>query len=595
VIARAVCSAVTVALVVLVLTAAVLPAAAMPAVEHTPPPAVPTPEELPDASAGLEIFADRCAECHGPMGRGFGALTSQLPAPPPSFADPAFMRGVTPAGTFDVVTTGRMEQGMPPWGEELSAQDRWDAVYGLWSYSYTPDRLTRGRAVWDDACAECHDDDAPAPWPEGRLLEVSQTDLLARLWDVDLQHDALVEMPALDVALALDYARSRTFEALPIDGLSVDGTLLGRFSNGTDSDLGVPGAEVRIVPFSGAVPGDSDTATVDAAGAYTFTNLVAGPQIVYRVVATYGGADFVHPDDLEIPAGGEARADFEVFEPSTDEQLTVRAGHIVVSPLPERGTARVVEMWLVANDGQRTRVAPLEGSTLRLALPAAATNLGIDDPALRAHASVEDGSILLDAPFAPGEREVVITYELPYSGTELLFERDLDLPTESLQLMAVAPGAEVSSEQLGPPSVSEMGGQSVVTAFGTQLAPPLTVVVNISGLPASRPETGSVRPLPSSPVGASVLGAIGLALAGVGALAALAYPVVAARRGTAGRGERLEREYGHLVRRIADLDARRAAGRIGSERYRDERAASLDRAIALRRRLDDLRLGEEGT
>ena len=558
------------------------------------------PERRPDAVAGLELFEARCAECHGQVGRGFGSATADLPAAPPSFADPEFMRASTPAGAFAVVTDGRLERGMPPWSSELTAQERWDAIYGLWSFYYTPERLARGRAAWDDSCAECHRD-APAAvsrWPYGTraegLLESSQNDLLAAYRGAGEAHagPGQAEVGTSVVEQALDYARSTTYEPLPFGELTVDGAITGTIANATDPSLGVDGAYVRLVPFAGIVPGGSVTTTVDATGIYTFTDLVAGPQISYRLVASYGGADSFRPDEIEIPSGSTARADIDVYEPSTSEELVVRAGHIVVSPEPDLGVARVMEMWVLANDGRRTLVAPEGGSTFGFTLPAAARNLGVDDPALRSRAMVDGGRLLFDMPIAPGAYDVVITYELPYRGTQMPFERVLDLPAESLQLMVVGDGAEIESEQLGPSERAVMGDQTITRAVAEDFGSATTLTAAISGLPESSgaAESGAqavLGPTPEPPIDMKALTAAVLAIAATGVLAAMAYPAAAGRRGSAGRRARLAREYDVLVARISDLDDQLAAGKVAVTHHHEERATLMGRAMAVRRRLDD--------
>src|SRR5512134_3360430 len=61
------------------------------------PTAAPTevgyPAETPDLALGSEVFAQHCATCHGPGGRGDGPLIGsgegQIADGPPDFTDPA--------------------------------------------------------------------------------------------------------------------------------------------------------------------------------------------------------------------------------------------------------------------------------------------------------------------------------------------------------------------------------------------------------------------------------------------------------------------------------------------------------------------------
>ena len=62
------------------------------------------PEARPVALAGGVVYQQHCAACHGPRGSGGGSLTSQLPAPPPDFSDPATLRARSAQELFQIVT-----------------------------------------------------------------------------------------------------------------------------------------------------------------------------------------------------------------------------------------------------------------------------------------------------------------------------------------------------------------------------------------------------------------------------------------------------------------------------------------------------------
>jgi len=74
---------------------------------------------------GKRLFAERCATCHGPEGRGNGQNAYNLQPPPPDFAEslprlpPAERRRVIEAGT---VALGRSAL-CPPRGRVLDASD----------------------------------------------------------------------------------------------------------------------------------------------------------------------------------------------------------------------------------------------------------------------------------------------------------------------------------------------------------------------------------------------------------------------------------------------------------------------------------------
>jgi mono/diheme cytochrome c family protein len=531
----------------------VLAAAATPAptgrkaAVSTPAPTAPlavVPDQAPDATSGQSIYAEHCAECHGSVGRGDGARRSELPGPPASFADGASVGRTTPARAFEVVSDGRMSRLMPAWRDTLSAQERWDAVYGAWSFYYTPDRLARGRAVWRARCAACHGDgEATAvvtgplavAWPRDGLLDVSQDDLLTRTLAAGVPHDGVRGQATETLRSALDYARALTFKALPFEGLTTGGTVRGRIRVGTATGGDVTAARLELIPFASGVPGESATAPVMPSGAYTVADLVIGADIAYRLVVRYDGADYIGDTDITLsPAGPEHDgADMVVYASGTDVPLVVDTAHIVVAPQPAQGVARVSEVWVVANDTDRTRIAGDDGATLRFALPVNALDVGLDDARLQASAAMEGGVLATAASLPPGRHTAVVSYAVPYIGTALDLVRRTDLEAREVRVLVASPGARIESAALGKPETVEIQGQSVEQASATAVPADTELRVHIGGLPpASRAGAppGAFVPRAPSPIDRSVLDVLAAALLVIGVAVPLAYPLLARSR-----------------------------------------------------------------
>jgi mono/diheme cytochrome c family protein len=89
----------------------------------------------PDIAHGAQVFAENCTSCHGLGGLGDGALVaSGSITGVPNFADPTTMSARTPEELFQIISDGRIETFMPPWGDVLPETDRWAVamyVYGL--------------------------------------------------------------------------------------------------------------------------------------------------------------------------------------------------------------------------------------------------------------------------------------------------------------------------------------------------------------------------------------------------------------------------------------------------------------------------------
>jgi mono/diheme cytochrome c family protein len=88
--------------------------------EPTAPAAVPTAAE-PAAESGAaatqeaeQIFATRCATCHGPSGAGDGPGSAGLTPPPRNFQDPAWQASVSDEHITQIVLYGGAAVGRSP-------------------------------------------------------------------------------------------------------------------------------------------------------------------------------------------------------------------------------------------------------------------------------------------------------------------------------------------------------------------------------------------------------------------------------------------------------------------------------------------------
>lgn len=105
------------------------------------------PARLPSAALGQPLYEEQCSRCHGVDGAGVvpGAR---------NFRDLDYMRGESPASFYAVVTEGRGE--MPSFRESMTSDDRWDAVFYVWSFSTSPQNLALGGEIYAGNCTACH-------------------------------------------------------------------------------------------------------------------------------------------------------------------------------------------------------------------------------------------------------------------------------------------------------------------------------------------------------------------------------------------------------------------------------------------------------
>jgi mono/diheme cytochrome c family protein len=177
-----------------------------------PPPAVAVNLRWPPGSGlaaatpqGERIYAERCAVCHGPEGRGNGPAAPSMIPRPRDFAS-GFKYRTTPPDhpprdedLIRTVTNGLTGSAMPHFHDVLSADEIRAVVSYIKRFSPlfrsaqvaripvpprprpTADGLARGRAVYDKSCAVCHGADGRAmtPLPDAKGLPVHVRDLTA--------------------------------------------------------------------------------------------------------------------------------------------------------------------------------------------------------------------------------------------------------------------------------------------------------------------------------------------------------------------------------------------------------------------------------
>jgi len=86
-------------------------------------PAGPPPVEIakdPLLVQGREIYQARCLSCHGPKGKGDGAIAKNLPGPKVgNFTDATWKHGDTPEQVVAVIAKGAKDTAMSAWGGVL--------------------------------------------------------------------------------------------------------------------------------------------------------------------------------------------------------------------------------------------------------------------------------------------------------------------------------------------------------------------------------------------------------------------------------------------------------------------------------------------
>jgi mono/diheme cytochrome c family protein len=87
----------------------------------------PIPPTQESVQRGGQIYAERCAICHGDDGRGDGPAGLALRPPPADFRV-HMAAGHTDAQLFDWIKNGFPGSAMPAFRDQLSPEDRWNVL-----------------------------------------------------------------------------------------------------------------------------------------------------------------------------------------------------------------------------------------------------------------------------------------------------------------------------------------------------------------------------------------------------------------------------------------------------------------------------------
>lgn len=578
------------------------------------------PSATPDAEAGLELFAARCANCHGPLGMGDGEQAAQLPRPPAALGSAEYARQAVPAHMFEVITHGVLQAGMPPFGPEnsdpLGETERWNLVAAVYSLGQRQALVDEGQTLYAANCQDCHAADGSGE--DGVLdlreqtvwIERSDQDLFQSLTadpitehdDMDLDDDAL--WATIGYARTFSYAYADAMAAFaPIEAATISGAVTNE-STGQPLEAGVPA--VLNAFTSDFEPSLTMTTTLDAGGRFQFDLTMVPPDLVYVVTVQYEGISY--GSDFGQLEGDDPALSLTVpvFDRSSDPStVSIEQLHIILQFA--EGLVQVSELYRFSQDAAAVFVGqsgnPAEG-TVRVTLPDGASDPSFDrtfggmESFFPADTVIQTGSGWADTvPLrpGPGSLSLLARYTLPYDDN-LTVSHPLHYRVRSANLVMPDAGVTLTGDawQEGQPQV--MGDAGVFLNF-TQTDVPADQVIQFALQGEPRLTSPSTTTVPTRDTGNELLiggGVLLLALAaGLYTLRlwrqnqapddALETPATVpaqddARQGVALANADRRRE---LLRAIAALDDAYEAGELPSEDYEAQRQALKDELVAI--------------
>jgi hypothetical protein len=345
--------------------------------------------------------------------------------------------------------------------------------------------------------------------------------------------------------------------ASPLAAQAFTGGAVLRLAGG--DSIPVPGVKVVLHRIGRELQGPIDSAATDRRGRFRF-RFTSDTGAVYLVSARWSDIEyFSTPVHLNLDRPDSA-LHIVVADTSSTAPIELEARHLVVAPPGPEGSRGILDLIVLRNAGQRTRVAPdTVRPTWSGALPSGTLGLEIGAGEFSDSSVARRGDrLLFFAPFPPGEKQIVAEYLVPAGARETRLP--FDQPAALLNVLVAESGADVSGPGIAFADTQVIEGRSY-RRFTGSVAAGSTIRI---GFPGAGLASRWVLPA----LVAVVAGALILA----GVWAALREPALAGAAPNAGAAA-----VDGLVTRIATLDARyhgREAVTPPDEwrRYQDERA-----------------------
>lgn len=543
-----------------------------PVIVATLPPEVVLPSEAPNLANGAQLFAQHCSACHGTNGNGRGDLveTGQIPAMP-SFLDSAHVGTQTPQQYYSIITSGNLQNLMPPWNETLAEQERWDVALYVYTLAYTPEQIRTGEQIATAIpVQDVPDTNSLYIQSDAALFEtfrnrpgntISDSDLrgfVAYLRASNFAGGALAPEVTREPLPATITIRGTVTQQTAGASIPADTTVALRYGN---AEVGIQTQATRLLPDN----------------TYIFEDVPVNADFAYVTVIFY--QDRVFASDVRTPNELDVVTELPIALYAITEDpfvVTISQVDTVLQPheVAEVGTGLVFTQRITfknAADRAYSLSRPIgEGTypSVVWQLPPGAIILNLDNPA-RYIVSDEQDIIVDTQMLLPGEHTMQIIYFVPYTEGAIIDQPLTNALDGTLNFTVIPNTLTIFDDRL----------QLVTTDTNTNAEKSYTGSVNIPFGSSWKYEIrGSLSAAPATPPGIvtadNLLPMLLIAII-IGVLLAVGYVLL--RR----RAPNPNIEINALVRQIAELDTLHTSGHINHDAYQQQRQELKIRLAAL--------------
>ncbi len=477
-------------LIALMATVFVAPLAAAPLAQGAPP------TQSPQPLSGRQIYTQNCAACHGQAGKGDGTSAAGLSVAPTAFTDYTKMAGQSLSDLFNITKNGNMQSMMPPWKNQLTDQEIWDAVGFAWTLHTTPEEVAAGKAVYEKQCVTCHGSDGKGKPPALDFTDFAKTSTVSQATWADVLAEGRNTMSgfgdklsATDQRAVLEYVRSLSLGPMVRGPLQKGaGVITGTVTNGTTGQP-VADASVELGIFDETSLLESRKATADPSGLYRFAELPTDATLIYEVRTEYGGAGNNYSSEPAHFQPGQDTLDLPlaVFETTTDGS-GIRADRLHLIVEFQDNQLLITELIFFSLSGNRAYVGDSTG-VLHFTLPEGAENLQISDGEIGGRYMPAQNGFVDLLPLSPGTgtRQILYRYSIPYTQNALDLTRAIPYPVVAINALVTDVGASVSSDQLQSQGTRTTQGGNFVSLAAQNVPANQPVTLRFRDLPLASP------------------------------------------------------------------------------------------------------------
>ena len=420
------------------------------------------------AYRGKTLFSQRCVQCHGEQGKGDGPLAEQIPGELPDFTAADYAVDKSPQEIFDTITNGRMDKMMPPWGDQLGEDERWDLASYVWSLHLPAGAMDEAVKLYEQDCSSCHGSsgagvEAGVPdlnnphWlsaTDAQLVAAFTTDTHPDVGQLDENEQMLLASAVRRFSLGFDQTQ------VSVEGL---GDVEVSVSNGSSGEH-LANQPVRLIIFEQEQFVETREGETDDQGRARFTGLPTAPTWAYVAETTYQGLTYHGEVGQFSPDSNMIEISVSVYDPgASKEAISIDRSHWLVD-ISNPGFVDIGEVYAFLNTADHVYTGEAASGqeaprVLEIPLPDDAIHISVEGETL-GERFILDGTTLIDTqPLPPGNTQIFLRYSLPVEKGRVTLSHPLLYPTKMLNLLAPDIGISIDAPdwQQGDPIPTQSG------------------------------------------------------------------------------------------------------------------------------------------